>query len=456
MFDRGGPAQGLQARSWIRILFAAYGLFVIYGSLVPLKFTPWPWPWHEALAAFVALPVLDFDNDSRTDFATNLLLFVPLAFLAAQAAAPAGGARPGLRALLFAAALGLALGLEFTQLFIPRRMASLDDVLAESLGAAIGLVLQARWGARFRDWFDGFWTLQTRDSKVRRLLGTYVVLLFLFNLMPLDLTISPAEIHAKWRQGGVVLVPFAGLRGDAAVDAYELATDALIWLPAGLLWALDGPAPVWRRVVLKGLWVSALVEFIQLFVLTRTPDVTDVLMAVVGVVLGALAVRLRHAWAGPDEQPPPRLLLGAGLAWLAVVLALFWFPFDWHAESASWASARAAITRVPFTTYFFRSEFGGLNEMLRRVLAFLPGGLLLGWLASSRAAAGGSRPRWPLAVLLVLALAVEAGQLLLPGKVSDITDVAFEWLGGVIGCAIAAWLRHDPNPILGHGRQREL
>lgn len=68
-------------------------------------------------------------------FALNVVLFVPLTFLAAQL-------RPQWSWLSFTAAgLIVAALIELTQLWMPHRTASLVDVAANTLGALIGAVL---------------------------------------------------------------------------------------------------------------------------------------------------------------------------------------------------------------------------------------------------------------------------------------------------------------------------
>lgn len=456
----------------LRWLLLAYGVFVVYGSLVPLNFHAIP--LDQAWDRFVHAPFLMLGIGSRADWVANLLLFVPLAFLArAVLPAPAGPAGAGLLALgLWLACTALAAAIEFTQVFFPGRTVSLNDPIAESLGALIGLGLHRLAGPALLGWLAGWWSTESGRPLHTRLLHGYLVALLLMALMPLDLTLSPVEIYHKARQGRVVLLPFADLPHDMAQAVYDLATDVLLWLPVGLLWRWSGRTPV--QVLARGALVAGAVELLQLFVWSRVSSSTDLVSGALGCLLGALAA----GWGRPAAldaagaagmadhalptsprtagaaAPPGRADAGAAAAgpelarrlpwgwlsavWLGVALAAFWFPFELRLDE-TWLQQRwQQAWHVPFYNYYQGSEFHALNELLRKLLFFLPGGLLWSlhvagefpWrrLALMRAGA---------ASLPLVAVLVEAGQLLMPGKYADITDVCIEaggaWLGLLLG-----------------------
>ena len=206
------------------------------------------------------------------------------------------------------------------------------------------------------------------------MLKAYLAVLLGFSLLPLDLTMSPVEIYHKWADGRVILIPFAGLTGDLSERIYECITDIGIWVPVGVLFYLLHPLGKFQ-ILLRGLLMAAVIEFLQLFVFTRVTDVTDVLMAGIGVVLGSGCARW---WHSASVRVAERVGAGGWLiawaVWLAVVLVVFWFPFNVQMpvgnEWMSWL-------RVPFTTYQLADEYRAINEVLRRIGFFLPCGVLL-------------------------------------------------------------------------------
>lgn len=129
-----------------------------------------------------------------------------------------------------------------------------------------------------------------------------------------------------------------------------------------------------------------------------------------------------------------------------LVLAVFWFPFGFDTGLFSTSAALDALTRTPLSNYYANTEFLAVNELLRKIGFFVPGGLLLGLAFQPRG--GITKRRWgPVWMLVMVAFLVEAGQLLLPEKVSDITDVLLESFGGVLGYAMAGWFGRPAAPV---------
>ncbi len=106
----------------------------------------WPVPVdggavHSTLALLIHrlnLAGLTFITYPGVEFAANIVMFVPLGLLLAALTGP------GRRLLVLAFLVAGALAIEFGQwVFLPHRFASAGDVLANSLGALIGVVIAA-------------------------------------------------------------------------------------------------------------------------------------------------------------------------------------------------------------------------------------------------------------------------------------------------------------------------
>ncbi|MBN8760874.1 MAG: hypothetical protein ABS91_00970 [Thiobacillus sp. SCN 64-35] len=445
--NRNAQADGIRGTLWLAAL--AYTLFVVYGSLVPLKFQALP--WDEAVARFAAIPFLNLGIGSRADWVANLLLFVPLSFLWMGVAARRGGStRAVLAALLIVpAAIGLSVGIEFTQLFFPQRTVSQNDVFAETLGGLLGVAAWLLWGRAFLDWLRAWRETHARAALAERLAWVYLAGVVVYNVLPLDLTLSAVELFHKWREGRVVLVPFAGLPAAPADALYEIATDVLIWAPLALLWRQDGTRSA-LRVWGMTLATAVLLEGMQLFVYSRVSDVTDILTGALGAAIGSLA----GGWLGRRESRRSTLptLGGAGLpfalagAWVGVVLFTFWFPFDFRTDGAFIRARLDFIGRLPFEVYYFGTEFRAVTEVLRKTLFFAPLGALLAW-GVARLPWRWRGPAFGLAMLALAALpaVVELGQVMLPEKIADTTDWLLAWLGGLAGYAVARRVLRAPR-----------
>lgn len=434
-FKDAGSAEVAQLWRWLLLASVA---FVVYGSLVPLNFQPMA--WDEAVARLMDFAADDLSSGSRIDKASNVLLTVPVAFAAAQILLPGRSTVAAFlwRFVIVVCVLLLSMGVEFAQQFFPPRTMSWSDVGAQTFGTFIALVAQHRWGAVVSQWLIGWWRRERRSARLSRALKAYLAVMLGFGLLPLDLTVNPVEIYHKWAGGRVILLPFAGLSGDLSERVYECVTDVAIWLPVGVLLYLSGPLTL-LQILLRGLLLAAAIESAQLFVFTRVTDVTDVMLAGVGVLLGRACVQL---WFRVSAQGGLRFgargWFGAWVAWLLLVMMVFWFPFQFQMPSGGeWM----AWLRVPFSTYQLASEYRAVNEVLRRVGFFLPGGVLLFLALHARVRGDGSRVAgFAVVLLLCVAVVVEAGQIFLPGKVADLTDAGLAFLGGALGFRLARWL----------------
>lgn len=427
------PPGGDGARGLLRAGLALSLLLVVYGSLVPLDFVSRD--WAGVVTVLQALQWPEVDALSRTDMAVNLMLMVPVAFLwRALLSADRSWLVAALRAVgIWLGCLALSLGIELAQFYFPSRTPSLGDVAAQSLGAAVGLVVHRLVGRTVLQWLQGWWAQESGRAFALRLLHGWLALLLLFSLMPLDLSISPAELYQKFKQGRVTLLPFTDLPREPDLLAYELLTDIALWLPVGVLWALLGRTV--PQVLRRGLLLSMLVELAQVPVISRVSSSTDVLSGALGCAIGAML--LTGASARRRAAPPHArgtAWLPACMAWALMMLAAFWYPFDIDASPHGIQGRWLAAQQIPFAGYFAGGEFHSMNEMVRKPLMFLPLGMLwAGHVAHRGVWYRRSLVRLGLVICGLMAVLIEGGQLLLVSKVADFTDLSLECLGGWAG-----------------------
>ena len=152
---------------WLLLLYLA---FVVYGSLVPFHFVYRP--FGDALAVFGAIPLHVLGIESRSDLVANLLLFIPVTFLAGLVLrVQETSTRPVFAmAVIQACSIGLAVVIEFTQLYFPGRTVGLNDIYAESAGAFIGILCCRYLGTRFQTWVAGYARDEAYRGRVGRLL----------------------------------------------------------------------------------------------------------------------------------------------------------------------------------------------------------------------------------------------------------------------------------------------
>jgi VanZ family protein len=319
----GGFSPHTVRLAWI--LTIAYLLVIVYASLQP--FSDWRIPPEEILR-FLTAPWPRFIT--LQDVTINIGAYVPLGLLLSVGlGARLGPARGAMAAALAAAAVSLAM--EAAQMFLPSRIASNVDLLANGLGALLGamaapLLAPTRvlggklHAARHRVFVDGlaadcglvvvFLWLVTQFHPTAQLFGTGYL------RATLDL---PAQFaHAPWlvlsseavvaalnllgiglllsalMRDGVRLAPVTGAVVGTALAIKTFTTVALVQVPAPLAWLTPGVAA--GLVTGAGLlWAAA-----------RLPRPARLALATVCVLAAAVAINL--APENPYQSVPPRLL----------------------------------------------------------------------------------------------------------------------------------------------------
>jgi glycopeptide antibiotics resistance protein len=423
-----------------------YLLFVIYGSLVPLDFRPQS--LSEAWHSFLAIRYLDLGIGSRADWVANILLFIPLSFLLLGVFWPRQGIalRVLVTVIVWMLCLILSVSIEFTQLFFPPRTVSQNDILAESIGAIFGTILWWWQGdaivARISHWRS----IRGRANIALRLLWLYLVLMFGYNLLPLDLTISPVEIYHKWHNGKIILLPFGFHVENRAQFAYNLLTDVALWIPVSFLWILSDKKSR-RQAWIWTVATATILEGLQLLVYSRVSDITDILTSMIGAGIGVWLSRYWRAKNPETERADGHTAQWLGmagvLAWLVVLAVVFWYPFNFNLDRTFLRLRLDMFDRVPFYSYYYGTEFRAVTEVLHKVLFFAPLGILLALMGLPIRSQSFRRlfSVFSVAAILMTAVIIELGQVALPDKSPDSTDIVLETLGGFAGFLGLAWIR---------------
>jgi VanZ family protein len=414
------------ARFYFALLALGSATFTLIGSLVPFEFQSRS--WSDVTTAFVEAMTHRLRMESKSDVIANVMLGIPLGF-ALLGALCADRAFTKLRTALYGLAIlpgcaAFAAAVEFSQLYTLTRTCSGLDVLAQTLGAAVGMAVWLLSGQWFTDQVRK--AASGQGTALRFLVG-YVLLLGFIQALPLDLSASPYEAYKKFRDGGVQPIPFGEFRklsGDAVLDRIStLLKLAGLYLPVGLL-AARLPARFWERanyvkVFFSALGLAVFIELAQVLVQSRTTSATE-------AIIGGSAAFFGWLVGKADRVPnvPHGCMLGVGICAL-----IFWVsfqpfefgppkPFDW-------------IPGMPLES---GNPLFALEEMLTKLVLFG----LVGAVAVSFDFGKPGRAWLAVAALagLVLSAFIEAMQTRLVGHTPCITDVL---LGGM-GAFCGAWV----------------
>lgn len=424
--------------NWRAASFWGYLLFVVYGSLVPLDFTPIP--LAQALDSFRQIPFLQLGLESRADWVANGVLYAPLGFLASRWINVTPGAVAATLALLLATALCLAvaIGVEFTQLFFPPRTVSQNDLIAEGLGSLVGALAApflGGWLQRLRS----VWAVDGARLGHFALQG-YIVAYLLFCFFPFDLLLSASEVREKWQSDLWSLT--IALPGDRSAfrAILQWCVEVVLTLPLGLLLSgrIQRDAAGLGRAALIGAVAGLVIEVAQFAVASAVSQGASVLSRGLGAAGG---VWMAHELAARGVEPWRRALARTSLMWMPPYLVLLAaangaFAHRWTGLSGvaqSWSETRL----MPFYYHYFTTEAQALFSLGGVLVMYAP----LTLLAWARAWSPGRAA----AAAATLSLLIESGKLFQSGAHPDPTNVLL--------ATASAWLVMRLVPLL-QGRTR--
>jgi VanZ family protein len=341
--------------------------------------------------------------------------------------------------------------IEFTQLYFPPRVSSINDIAAESLGGALGALF---WLLRGQ-WFTGaarrMWTAFSLHGTAGLLLPCYLAFVVASSALPFDFTVSPVELWPKYKEGRVHLTPFTSSGESVFQLANKYFWNAAIFAPIGVLLGHLAGA-VWRSgrswplILGLGMLAAGAIEFMQLFVVSRFCDINDVLTGGPAVLVG-WAIVLVHRRLRPSSSASTILRWGVLIAWLGVPIFMEWQPFNFVLDLSTARDRLHHVSLLPFFDYYQGNYLHGLDEIVHKMLLFLPLGVLL--VPTAPASRGAILFRWSLAV--TVAVVLEAGQLFLPTRHASVSDVLVGGLAAGISLLVA---RRRVTPPLRHSATR--
>lgn len=351
------------------ILTACYALFILWVDILPLQgFLP----WIEAQNRFFWETPFRFHISSRSDFIGNIIFFVPLGVFLAVAM---GRCLPGgvwMRHCL-QVSVGILSGLtlsalaESIQAFLPMRVSSWMDLIANTSGTAGGAIAGSLVSGKIFQRLGHRYRRVSRADPALGILIIYVMLLFFIALVPFDIDISPWNIYYKWKNGFIIFWP-SSLHSYGWDVWLRLLIKQLAWyLPLGVLCAyilkshsrLSSAGIVWAISVGTSLY-ALLLECLQLIIRTRTTSLPDALCAGAASALGALALTIFYRQAGKSKQADI-CRISAPFTWIVSISLLKGYsllllciklqPFDFIFDPMAVKQKLDAFNFIPFMGY---------------------------------------------------------------------------------------------------------
>ncbi len=414
-------------RARLFVACGAYLAFIVYGSLVPMDYRP-----HSldvAWRTFLRTRYLELDVGSRADWAANIVLYMPLAYMlcaAVIAGARSAWSRLAGVAVVFVVCAAVAIGVEFTQLFFPPRTVSQNDILAELIGTGLGIGVWLAWGSVLRR----FVAEMERGGlpAIRTAVVVYVLAYLALSLFPYDFLVSAQELAEKFARGGYGFVVASGTCGSVSACAGKMLAEIVAVVPLGVLlgMSLGRRAPnAYAIAAFTGVALGLAIEAAQLFIASGVSQGISLLTRAAGVAMGVALyrkVRLENL-AALRPYIPLALLAAIPVYLVALMWANAWFSARWIGVGqapAKWAEVRW----LPFYYHYFTTEAQALRSLLAVSAMYVPVGIGC-WLWTLRRAGAptGGSALIPALFAAPLAFAMEMGKLFVPGKHPDTTDV---------------------------------
>ncbi|WP_459938080.1 VanZ family protein [Desulfonatronum parangueonense] len=440
------PDHGI--RYFFLFLLLVHACFIIYGSLVPFRFEfiPLAQAWEEFQRIIFSPPRIF----SRANLLSNILIGIPGSFLFLATFLNRNSRLSTLIMFFLAVAYSalLATIAEFLQLYFSSRITTLSDIIAQTCGGAIGVLGWLLIGPYTKSVLKSL--IFSSEGAIRAgtfLIWSYIGIMVLMHALPLDISAKLGSLYRQLEDGRIILIPFSTWTGSK--DVLNSLPSLLAWVPIG--WFLVG-VRAWSpaTAMLAGTLGAASLEFMQIFVLSRTTDATAILLGAAGGFSGGLTgqwTRVNLRVASPTTEAvrylshSKRILLGCGLflGWFGLTIKAFWSPFIFCFDKAFLARRVRDVGLIPMQFYVGKGYLHSAFNILEVVVYFLPLGIIFSSLVTRHFKGDGARAVTVLffvAVCLVAGL-IEFGQIFIPQRYPDITDWLFMVAGAMFGHAMA-------------------
>jgi VanZ family protein len=195
-------------------------------------------------------------------------------------------------------------------------------------------------------------------------------------------------------------------------------------------------ALIWAVGAAVGLCL--VIKAMQVIIPSRDVDMTSVVLALVGSALGASPM----ARSTGDAR---RWIMPAVLIWSLAVVLSAWSPwrFAWP-QPPFWKPEMV----VPFWSYFDSRSVADLADVIGQAMAFVPLGALLAARSWRQSFLG------VILIGMVFATVLETGQVFVPGRTPDISDVLSAAAGAGLGLVIWRWGESARTTAKGVARYR--
>ena len=444
------------------LIFCA--LFIIYNTLIPFQFEYNLNDITRQIKKIEWTPYFTPEGRvSLTDVVGNILLFIPFGFLFYMFLLYRDKKNIIIKSIIAGAILSFLI--EFTQLFIAERNTAPHDFINNTLGSVIGAIAASIYSSQLsaisrKIFFDLF------KAKPFALIVLIIgVAQSISAIMPFTVTISVSGIKKSIK--AINFIPFhyqsvgklflhAPNNNDLLPFDFTLFfEDFLFWMAVGyivilcyhLYWKNFKNAKV--LMIIAPLIYFSILEFMQLFIVSRTTDINDIISSYSGLISGYLIFLIIHSVL---KKPIKTEIIDNLKIPLFIYFIFILFaglrPFDWTLSSDIINRDLVPGSLIPFYAYFRTHSLWSIFDLMNSILYFMPISLFL----SHKLRNKGSHFLFIYLLTIIcglsIGLGIEVSQLFSAKRIGEITDVLSYGLGGALGTFLIYYYEKEIKPKL--------
>ena len=432
----------------------AYGIIgallvplLIYASILPLEYVPIQ--WDQALERWKAIPWLQLGVSNRADWIANGLVVIPISYCLCGYLSYQRRFQYHLLigyALLLLGMGGLIVGIEFLQVYFPRRTMSINDIVAGCVGAILGLFTWFAIGEKATEFAKSFVFLNTISQRIQGIAFVGCVASILYSLFPFDFVVSRDEFLQKIADGrlGLIGIIQEGLNLESLKG---LLSSWIRMIPFGIYLGVSPPR---RKNWLYLILIPFFLELVQIPIYSKYSSVIDWMVGWFGGLVGVFVTTKKDFlnWVLNRRLIWVLLLFSWSIALYAIYIGVFpWiqgrsFLGDPLKIQQRWQN----FVTPPFLRYYFPSEYNAMTNFLGKALTLAGLGFLVSALENtfplqSRA----NRFKWVMGFILCFSFALEIGQVYVEEQVPDSTDILIYLFGGIFGFGLFRFILEGCN-----------
>ncbi|WP_456442229.1 VanZ family protein [Caldithrix abyssi] len=433
----------------LKILSIVTILFIVYNTLIPFKPYLEPWKIIRNLHRVELIPFIARGKlNPLTDLVGNVILFMPFGFFIALYFIHLNRKVRLGRVVLLGFLLSLCI--EVLQIGFRYRTPSVTDLITNTLGTFIGVVLARIYFKELEERLKKILHHILENEPITLILILIILIQFFASMLPFNVTITVSDLKKAIAYTNIEPFGFKplGLMLGAHVKHLERFSFSVIDFVGNMLFyavfgylVLYSYYQYWRgtrygRLLILGLLIVyfPVLEVTQFFIKSRFSDVNDIISGYLGAWSGALLFLLlkKEHWFANDKTLRFHHFVAPFLIYLIYVFYKGFSPFNFSLQPDVLALNLKVRYLAPFYAYYKVTSLWNIYDLLESFFWLMPLGFAIAYHARSR---GAERQMFLRAIFAGLAISaiIEISQLFLPTRTGDITDVIFMTIGSYMG-----------------------